>query len=272
MHALGLGLGVDEDDDEDEDEQNNNGHFRMSSSIHTIHRQVGTPSGQQPSRLSKLGQSMSYFSNKTRRSSSPSRSPPRQSSRLAPMKAGEMESDEDDNDDAGADFLPASSSSGKPSSISTSKAKGKQPARVRNLIIDSPTQAQTSLPPASPLEERTVKGMPIPGKEGKDETTPTHTDVETETDTLPATSPGLRPSSSPEFELGSAVVNGTASAIARQGLSHSRSMSIVTVKQKKRAKLAIKLREIFGVEGIEEVVAELPCWICRSIRKSVFFS
>jgi hypothetical protein len=35
---------------------------------------------------------------------------------------------------------------------------------------------------------------------------------------------------------------------------------------KRRAALAGKLRDIFEVPGIEEVVAEIPCYLFRSIR------
>ncbi|KIP06915.1 glycosyltransferase family 1 protein [Phlebiopsis gigantea 11061_1 CR5-6] len=38
-----------------------------------------------------------------------------------------------------------------------------------------------------------------------------------------------------------------------------------TVKIQRRARLAEKLREVFDVPGIEEVVAEMPCWLLRSI-------
>ncbi|KAF7792479.1 hypothetical protein EIP86_003520 [Pleurotus ostreatoroseus] len=45
----------------------------------------------------------------------------------------------------------------------------------------------------------------------------------------------------------------------------SRSGSMATVKLQRRARLAEKLREIFDINGIEEVIAEMPCWLLRSI-------
>ncbi|TDL28861.1 UDP-Glycosyltransferase/glycogen phosphorylase [Rickenella mellea] len=45
----------------------------------------------------------------------------------------------------------------------------------------------------------------------------------------------------------------------------SRTASLATVRLKRRAKLAEKLKDIFGLSAIEEVVAELPCWLLRSI-------
>ena len=63
----------------------------------------------------------------------------------------------------------------------------------------------------------------------------------------------------------------------------SRSGSMATVKLQRRARLAEKLREIFDINGIEEVIAgkwhdrrclavlnfnsEMPCWLLRSIRE-----
>ncbi|EKM60815.1 glycosyltransferase family 1 protein [Phanerochaete carnosa HHB-10118-sp] len=45
----------------------------------------------------------------------------------------------------------------------------------------------------------------------------------------------------------------------------SRSGSMATVKLQRRARLAEKLREVFDVPGIQEVIAEMPCWLLRSI-------
>ncbi|KZT06312.1 glycosyltransferase family 1 protein [Laetiporus sulphureus 93-53] len=41
--------------------------------------------------------------------------------------------------------------------------------------------------------------------------------------------------------------------------------SMATVKLQRRAKLAGKLREVFELSGIHEVIAEMPCWLLRSI-------
>ncbi|KAF9270570.1 hypothetical protein L218DRAFT_952672 [Marasmius fiardii PR-910] len=45
----------------------------------------------------------------------------------------------------------------------------------------------------------------------------------------------------------------------------SRSGSMATVRLQRRTKLAHKLREVFELEGIEEVRAEMPCWLLRSV-------
>jgi sterol 3beta-glucosyltransferase len=45
----------------------------------------------------------------------------------------------------------------------------------------------------------------------------------------------------------------------------TRTGSMATVKLQRQAKLADKLREIFDLPAIEEVRAEMPCWLLRSI-------
>ncbi|KAI0932598.1 hypothetical protein AcW2_001180 [Taiwanofungus camphoratus] len=45
----------------------------------------------------------------------------------------------------------------------------------------------------------------------------------------------------------------------------SRSGSIGTVKLQRRARLAEKLRDVFDLTGIQEVIAEMPCWLLRSV-------
>ncbi|QRW14842.1 glycosyltransferase family 1 protein [Ceratobasidium sp. AG-Ba] len=44
-----------------------------------------------------------------------------------------------------------------------------------------------------------------------------------------------------------------------------RTASMATVRMKRRAKLADKLKEVFGIPEIQEVVAEMPCWLLRSV-------
>lgn len=50
-----------------------------------------------------------------------------------------------------------------------------------------------------------------------------------------------------------------------QQLGMARTGSMATVRFQRRAMLADKLREVFELEGIEEVRAEMPCWLLRSI-------
>ncbi|KAG7099574.1 hypothetical protein E1B28_001404 [Marasmius oreades] len=45
----------------------------------------------------------------------------------------------------------------------------------------------------------------------------------------------------------------------------SRTGSMATVRLQRRARLALKLREVFELEGIAEVRAEIPCWLLRSV-------
>ncbi|CAK5280074.1 unnamed protein product [Mycena citricolor] len=44
-----------------------------------------------------------------------------------------------------------------------------------------------------------------------------------------------------------------------------RTGSVATVKLQRRARLAQKLRQIFELDTIDEVVSELPCWLLRSV-------
>ncbi|KAG9094230.1 Sterol 3-beta-glucosyltransferase, partial [Ceratobasidium sp. UAMH 11750] len=45
----------------------------------------------------------------------------------------------------------------------------------------------------------------------------------------------------------------------------TRTASMATVRMKRRAKLADKLKDVFGIPEIQEVVAEMPCWLLRSV-------
>ena len=48
----------------------------------------------------------------------------------------------------------------------------------------------------------------------------------------------------------------------------SRTGSMATVRVQRRNRLASKLKEVFELEGIDEVVAEMPCWLLRSVCES----
>ncbi|CCM01613.1 uncharacterized protein FIBRA_03674 [Fibroporia radiculosa] len=50
---------------------------------------------------------------------------------------------------------------------------------------------------------------------------------------------------------------------ARRSLNRSGSLS--TVKIQRRTRLAEKLRDIFELDGIHEVISEMPCWLLRSV-------
>jgi sterol 3beta-glucosyltransferase len=47
----------------------------------------------------------------------------------------------------------------------------------------------------------------------------------------------------------------------------TRSGSMATVRLQRRTKLAEKLRDVFELKDIDEVWAEMPCWLLRSVRE-----
>lgn len=47
--------------------------------------------------------------------------------------------------------------------------------------------------------------------------------------------------------------------------NQTRQDSLATVRSKRKARLAEKLREVFGLREVEEVIAEMPCWLLRSV-------
>jgi len=47
----------------------------------------------------------------------------------------------------------------------------------------------------------------------------------------------------------------------------TRSGSLATVRLQRRAKLAEKLKDVFELKDIDEVWAEMPCWLLRSVRE-----
>ncbi|KAG9314605.1 glycosyltransferase family 1 protein [Chiua virens] len=49
----------------------------------------------------------------------------------------------------------------------------------------------------------------------------------------------------------------------------SRTGSMTTVKVTRRTRLAEKLKEVFDLEAISEVLAEMPCWLLRSVCKFI---
>ena len=51
-----------------------------------------------------------------------------------------------------------------------------------------------------------------------------------------------------------------------QRLRLAKSMSMSTVKMKRAARLVEKLKEVYKLESITEVNADLPCWLLRSVR------
>ncbi|RPD81684.1 hypothetical protein L226DRAFT_577428 [Lentinus tigrinus ALCF2SS1-7] len=95
-------------------------------------------------------------------------------------------------------------------------------------------------------------------------------DGETEGDFEPAhggniTDPDHAGRVSPETipDLDSSIPDVSTSAASDRRTSRSGSMA--TVRQNRRAQLAEKLRDVFDLDNINEVVAEMPCWLLRSV-------
>ncbi|KAF5384699.1 hypothetical protein D9757_006248 [Collybiopsis confluens] len=109
----------------------------------------------------------------------------------------------------------------------------------------------------------------LPIRESSDETVQSEEDSEPEAedfeDTTPKPAEAVAP---PHLQLRSVSYMSLSSSRLPNKVSMSRSGSMATVKQERRTKLAAKLREIFELEGIEAVhaaLAELPCWLLRSV-------
>ncbi|KAH9853091.1 hypothetical protein C2E23DRAFT_885078 [Lenzites betulinus] len=70
---------------------------------------------------------------------------------------------------------------------------------------------------------------------------------------------------SPEPILGlDASISGISELHTRERAG-SRSANMATVRQNRRTQLAEKLRDVFELDNIQEVVAEMPCWLLRSV-------
>ncbi|KXN81119.1 Sterol 3-beta-glucosyltransferase [Leucoagaricus sp. SymC.cos] len=59
--------------------------------------------------------------------------------------------------------------------------------------------------------------------------------------------------------------NITSSAVVPFKYANIRTGSMATIRLQRRARLAEKLRDVFELEGIKEVLAEMPCWLLRSV-------
>ncbi|TFK57644.1 UDP-Glycosyltransferase/glycogen phosphorylase [Heliocybe sulcata] len=87
---------------------------------------------------------------------------------------------------------------------------------------------------------------------------PEDADFEVETPRVDQTPPGFSSIVASSHKSIRGRAEGHQSATARSG-------SMATVRLQRRARLADKLKDVFDLEGIEEVVAEIPCWLLRSI-------
>ncbi|KAM6498379.1 glycosyltransferase family 1 protein [Amanita muscaria] len=66
-------------------------------------------------------------------------------------------------------------------------------------------------------------------------------------------------------ESGTAGASQQTTILSYSRPSAPRTGSLNTIKLQRRTRLAEKLREVFELPGIEEVCAELPCWLLRSV-------
>ncbi|THU88460.1 hypothetical protein K435DRAFT_830554 [Dendrothele bispora CBS 962.96] len=112
-----------------------------------------------------------------------------------------------------------------------------------------------------PLHEQNETSLPPePSSSDLDEPAPSDSEQE-DTRDFEETTPKISYAPKPM----SIQRNSTAAQISKLGLSMTRTGSMATVRLARRAKLAQKLREVFDLEDIEEVRAELPCWLLRSV-------
>ncbi|KAF8634463.1 hypothetical protein AX15_000905 [Amanita polypyramis BW_CC] len=62
-----------------------------------------------------------------------------------------------------------------------------------------------------------------------------------------------------------ATLNNATTRLSYPRPSTTRTSSLNTIKLQRRSRLAEKLREVFDLPGIDEVCAELPCWLLHSV-------
>ena len=106
----------------------------------------------------------------------------------------------------------------------------------------------------------------------------THDEVTSETEGVPSSPEDLEAedfertprveSSVPPYARQTMQASTVAASIVPQRIAMSRTGSMATVRLQRRAKLAEKLKEVFDLHDIDEVWAEMPCWLLRSICES----
>lgn len=72
-------------------------------------------------------------------------------------------------------------------------------------------------------------------------------------------------SSVPQYARQTSQASAVATSALPKRMVMSRTGSMATVRLQRRAKLAEKLKEVFDLNDIDEVWAEMPCWLLRSI-------
>ncbi|KAG8908117.1 Sterol 3-beta-glucosyltransferase [Tulasnella sp. 403] len=84
----------------------------------------------------------------------------------------------------------------------------------------------------------------------------------------PTTPSAFRTHLASEFPSSSAVLTTSPVSMMPPGINlptPARQGSMASVRLKRKVRLAEKLREVFELKEVEEVVAEMPCWLLRSV-------
>jgi len=106
-----------------------------------------------------------------------------------------------------------------------------------------------TLDSSQPLADEADPEEPIDSEEGEDFENQLAPTMPTNESTAGSVQPNQDPTN---------IYNYTRPPTARSG-------SLSTIKLQRRVRLAEKLRDVFELPGIEEVWAELPCWLLRSV-------
>ncbi|KAG6814047.1 hypothetical protein H0H92_003897 [Tricholoma furcatifolium] len=130
-------------------------------------------------------------------------------------------------------------------------------ARSRRLSAPYPPQARAGSSPYGPVYEETEEhGTFNSEDEAVDE------DFEDSPHLPPFSSPSPPSTSPPPLSDNQQTRPGV---VAHSRIIPTRTASVSTIKLQRRVGLAEKLKEVFELDAIEEVRAEMPCWLLRSI-------
>lgn len=118
----------------------------------------------------------------------------------------------------------------------------------------------------SSVADRSAKQRSVQGEVSREVDSETelnmHFEEDVDADDFEATTP--RPDDIRKHEVPLPTVAAELNASLRRRAA-SRTGSMATVKVSRRARLAEKLREIFDIDVLREVWAEMPCWLLRSV-------
>ncbi|KAI0080011.1 hypothetical protein K474DRAFT_1658250 [Panus rudis PR-1116 ss-1] len=165
--------------------------------------------------------------------------------------------DQDDNDDImNHDLSPAETESDdeeKAANWLTSSIHAIYRPMARSRRRDPAVSRKQGLPSVSDTEDEPASDAPITSDEDQE--------GDFEVERRPSTQSGMIGSGDTLPPL--PELDATDSILAK---SHpARSGSMGTVKQERRSRLAEKLRDVFDLNDIHEVIAEMPCWLLRSV-------